>query len=329
MDFKILTNRFRQFGGLRLIWEYAKIGALWRGIKAFFRCLVKRQSFKAIYPEVLKKVEPFLMDHYFSLMKSRFEEEKRNNPEKTRSNIVWFCWLQGMEHAPELVHVCYNSLKTHLPDRKIEVIDGSNWSEYVELPEYVLKKWEKGRIPPANFSDLLRLQLLIKYGGTWVDSTVLCTGFGSEETQKQKVFLDSDLFVFRYTPPDYTGGISISNWFVTSCTNNEVLMVVRDMLYAYWKDFDCVIDYCMFHLFFYMVAKEYPECIESMPYGSSQRSIALMNHWNKSFSQRQWDRLVGSVAFHKLSYRVSGVVRENKGNYYNYIVNNPYKSGEV
>lgn len=319
MEFKILTKRLRQFGGFRLICEYAKIGALWIGVEAFLRCLIKRISFKAIYPVVLKKVEPFLVERYSPLMKSRYEELKRKNKEHTRSNIIWFCWLQGFDNAPELVHICYNSLKKHLPERKIEVIDSINWKQYVDLPEYVLKKWGKRQIPPANFSDLLRLQLLIKYGGTWVDSTLLCTGFSSEDTQKQKLFLDCDLFVFRYTLPGDTVGIRISNWFISACTNNEVLIVVRDLLYAYWKDFDCILDYCMFHLFFNMVANAFPFCIESMLYGSSQKSIALMKHCNEIFNQEKWDKLVSKVAFHKLSYRVQKETISNKCNYYSHI----------
>jgi hypothetical protein len=64
MDFKKLISRFHQFGGMRLVWEYAKLGALWPAMKAGFRCLVKGQSFKGVYPVVLKKEEPFLMEKY-------------------------------------------------------------------------------------------------------------------------------------------------------------------------------------------------------------------------------------------------------------------------
>ncbi len=68
MDFKKLISRFRQFGGMRLVWEYAKLGALWPAIKAGVRCLVKGQSFKGIYPVVLKKVESFLVERYAPLV---------------------------------------------------------------------------------------------------------------------------------------------------------------------------------------------------------------------------------------------------------------------
>ena len=53
MDFKKLIFRYNQFGGAKLVWQYAKLGALWPAVKASVRCLVTRQSFKGIYPEAL------------------------------------------------------------------------------------------------------------------------------------------------------------------------------------------------------------------------------------------------------------------------------------
>ena len=60
---------------------------------------------------------------------------------------------------------------------RITVIDERNWRDYVDLPDYVIRRRERRQIPSAHFTDLLRLELLIRYGGTWIDSTVLCTGF--------------------------------------------------------------------------------------------------------------------------------------------------------
>lgn len=60
-----------------------------------------------------------------------------------------------------LVKACYNSLK-QLTGYSLIVIDNTNWREYVKLPGYIVEKWEKGRIPAAMFSDLLRVELLIK-----------------------------------------------------------------------------------------------------------------------------------------------------------------------
>lgn len=288
MDYHKLASRYKQFGGFSLVIEYAKLGALWLAVKAGVRCLLKRQSFKAIYPEVLRKIEPFLIQKYGS----KVQEFKKFNSSEG----------QGISGVYE-----------------IKVIDEENWKEYIELPSYIVKKWEEKQIPPALFSDLLRLELLIKYGGTWIDSTVLCTGFKGSIVQEFKKYLEADLFLFQYTKQGSIP-VSISNWFISACSNNEVLIVLRDMLYAYWKDYDCVLDYYIFHLFFAMISKEYPEQITAMPYGQSQNSLVLLHHWGEEFNQKKWDKLTCQVCFHKLAFRVDKSITDNKENYYSKII---------
>ena len=99
-------------------------------------------------------------------------------------------------------------------------------------------------------------------------------------------------------------------------------MVLREMLYAYWKEYDCTLDYYIFHLFFAMISKEYPEKIAAMPYGQSQNSLVLLHHWGEKFDQKKWDKLTSQVCFHKLAFRVSQSVIDNKNDYYNWIISN-------
>lgn len=316
MDSQKLITRYKQFGGMRLVWEYARLGALWPAAKAGVRCLVRRQSFKGIYPEVLKKVEPFLAER-FQVSRFKFHDTGLMHE---HPKVIWWCWLQGIEAAPPIVKACYNSIKRHITDREINVIDERNWSEYVELPGYIVEKWAKGLIPAALFSDLLRLQLLIKYGGTWIDTTVLCSARGEVENSTVREYLDAGLFLFQYTPRGTSGGIQISNWFISAYSNNEVLIVLRDMLFAYWKDYNCTLDYYIFHLFFSMVAEEYPEQIAAMPYGCSMDSLVLLHHWGEKFDQQKWDKLTSRVPVHKLAFRVNDSVKNDKENYYNHIL---------
>lgn len=316
MEYRKLRQRYRQFGGLRLVREYSKLGLIPKITLSFFRCLYKRQSFKQIYPTILKTVDPVLKSKYYPLIKERKQYYAQSSLVHNHTNIVWFCWLQGISDAPEIVRVCYRSLQCHLHDREIRIVDEKNWAEYVDMPNYILDRWGKGQIPPAMFSDLLRLQLLISYGGSWIDATVFCSG-----VDNTKEYLDADLFMFQYTKPGSSVFRGISNWFISSCTNNEVLMVLRDVLFEYWKDYDCVINYYIFHFFFLLLAREYPEIVSKMPYGYSINSLLLMDHWNDPFEQGKWKSIVSLTPFHKLSYRVSKETQGNPGNIYNYILN--------
>ena len=96
--------------------------------------------------------------------------------EQQRSNKVWVCWLQGMDAAPELVQRCYRSLQENLTDREIILLTEDNYRQYVSFPEHIQQKIDTGVITRTHFSDLLRLELLIRHGGTWIDATVFCSG---------------------------------------------------------------------------------------------------------------------------------------------------------
>lgn len=328
MDLKKLITRYKQFGGAKLVWQYAKLGAVPTVLKGLWRFTVKGSWFKVgvfqcckgLYGEVIRRVEPFLVQKY-GARAQEFKSSRSSYLTHEHPKVIWWCWLQGIENAPSIVRACYNSLVQGEWFRengyKVNVIDAENWKEYVELPGYMEKKWEKKQIPPALFSDLLRLELLIKYGGTWIDSTVLCTGNVNDNHNDN--FLNADLFLFQYTQQGSIP-ISISNWFISACSNNEVLIVLRDMLYAYWKDYDCTLDYYIFHLFFAMISKEYPEQILAMPYGQSQNSLVLLHHWGEKFEQKKWDNLTSKVCFHKLAFRIPQNVKEDEGNFYNYIL---------
>lgn len=322
LDFNKLTTRYKQFGGLRLVLQYAKLGVLPIVVMGVLRCVVKKQSFKAIYPKVLQIIEPFLIKKYSSVLQCEKKEVSCKTIVHEHPKVIWWCWLQGLDKAPEIVSACYNSLKRNLSEYEIKLINAENWKEYVELPENIIRKWEKKQIPPALFSDLLRVQLLIKYGGTWIDSTVLCTLDSSSMIQGSNAqkYLDADLFLFQYTPEGTTKDLSISNWFISARSNNEVLMTLRDMLFAYWKDYNCTLDYYIFHLFFAMVATKYPAQIAAMPYGYSMNSLVLLHHCGETFEKKKWDKLIEKVCFHKLAFRIGDEIKSNKENYYNHIL---------
>lgn len=133
---------------------------------------MKRQSYKAIYPEVLRKVEPFLIQKYGSRVQE-FKSSRSSSLSHEHPKVIWCCWLQGLDEAPQIVKACYASLVQEFKGSKVQegqgiswvyeikVIDAENWKEYIELPDFIVKKWEKKQIPPALFSVLLRLELLI------------------------------------------------------------------------------------------------------------------------------------------------------------------------
>jgi hypothetical protein len=246
---------------------------------------------------------------------NRLAEKYDGNLEHKKNEVVWFCWLQGLERAPKLVKVCLASQQRWVKDKRFVVITAENYQDYVTLPEDIERKHDKGIIPNAHFTDLIRLELLIKYGGTWIDSTVLCTSGDYPDR-----IMDCDLFMFQYRSKE-AGFSGISNWFISAYSQNKLLIILRDMLLQYWRDYDCLMDYYVFHLFFGMIAEKFPEEIEAMPKMNSVRAIQMAQWLEKAYDPQKMEQFLAMSSFHKLDYRKSNrFTKDKKPTFYSYII---------
>lgn len=294
---------------------YIKLGIFHRVCIEIIKGCFKKQSADKIYYRYQPHIVKALRKRYQHLMIESLNECEAHQLKNEKSDIVWCCWLQGLDNAPPIIKACHRSIQKHIKNKEIRIIDEANRSEYIQLPSYVEQRWKKGQIPPAMFADLIRLELLIKFGGSWIDATVLCT---SDDYPKE--YLDANLFFFQYSPKEPYRFRGISNWFISSYSNNPVLMTLRDMLYAYWKDYNCVLEYFMFHRFIEMIFCLRPEIAKAMPYGYSPNCHILVHHWTEPFNQAQWDKLIGKVYFHKLAHQIDDRIYDNKNNYFNHII---------
>ena len=144
--------------------------------------------------------------------------EKVNN-----IDTVWVMWLQGINNAPEIVQRCIDSQKKYMPDKKFIIVTEDNVLDYVELPDYIVEKRNKGIITNAHFSDLVRNALLIKHGGYWIDSSVLFTDDELiKDIEKYPLFMYS-FYYFGFNPEI----MELNSWFIHSTTNNNMLCLLQ------------------------------------------------------------------------------------------------------
>jgi len=108
--------------------------------------------------------------------------------------IIWMLWFQGWDSAPQVCLDMLESWRLYNQGWEIRTISrsdfprllGKNIARYERIRQsmnlgdkFNLNEEQRlffgeNLIPPASESDLLRLYLLSKYGGVWVDSTNLC-----------------------------------------------------------------------------------------------------------------------------------------------------------
>jgi len=246
---------------------------------------------------------------------AQFQQENAEAP-RVRSNKVWVCWLQGIEQAPPLVQRCYRSLQENLPDREVILLTEDNYREYVTFPEHIEKKLASGVITRTHFSDLLRLELLINHGGTWIDATVFCSG-----GQIPGYMLDSDLFLFQNLKPGADGHATvISSWFMTACTNHPILLLTRALLYRYWEKRNAMVDYFLIHDFFQLAIETYPEeWNRVIPFSNSTPHILLLRLF-EAYDPAIWDAAVSQTPFHKLSYKFSEEDWKKENTFYTHLM---------
>lgn len=305
-----LKQAFQKQGGMELISRWWRAGVLPFAVVQTLLLGLSKKSLELLRLSVNHKILQKLRKKYRSCIsehKQHFVAAPRKHSKK-----VWVCWLQGMEQAPPLVQRCYRSLQENLKDREIILLTEENYRDYVTFPAHIAEKLASGEITRTHFSDLLRLELLINHGGTWIDATVFCSGGNIPA-----YMLDGELFVFQNLKPGADGHSTlISSWFMTACTNHPILLLTRDLLYRYWEKNHRLVDYFLIHDFFQLAIETYPEEWTSVvPFSNGTPHILLLRLF-QPFDPALWDSATAQTPFHKLSYKFEPTELEKEGTYY-------------
>lgn len=257
--------------------------------------------------EVRNKVYCYLKKNYSKFLTGCNYEEIDSG---VRSNNVWVCWLQGIENAPDIVRACYRSISKWMSNKKIHVIDKSNLFEYVKLPDYVIKKWEKGIISNTLFSDFIRLSVLTQFGGIWVDATVFMTG------KLPKYIENSTLFVYQ------TSGYDITkigeSWFIKANAHNRILQITLDLMNEYWRRENKIRDYFIMFIFMKMAKDKYPEDVLKMTRIPNTIPHMMQLYLNSQFDEGVYKDICTITNIHKLTYK--GIVADNASTFAKHII---------
>ena len=225
--------------------------------------------------------------------------------------IIWWLWLQGVDNAPELCKACLASLRRWHPEKRIITLDANNLFDYITFPEYIQDKYKHRKITHAHYSDLIRVQLLTEYGGTWIDSTVLCTG------RKTEYIMHLPLFMYKWDSPLFAA----SSWFMSARPRNKIIMLTRDLLFEYWKEHDEVMHYFLIHMFLKMAADTYHDEWEQMPTLSNQPPFHMGDAKFDDYSDEKMKYFAGISDFHKLTYKIDTEHAPSPQSIYQHIIN--------
>ena len=232
---------------------------------------------------------------------------------------IWTLWLQGEENAPDIVKACWQSVRRNIPEGyELVILDQNKIKKYVKMPEYIEAKYLKKQITMAHYSDLLRLQLLIRYGGYWIDSTVYCT---NQSLFNYLVEADVPLFAYKSIMRNEDWS-ALSNWFIYAKKNNNILRNVYMLLLDYWKTNDSLKDYFVFHIFFKIVTERLSEEWDAVPLLSNVSPHLLSCVLFKCYDEKYFKFLGHASSLHKLTYKNKVEDINKPGTYYQHIIQN-------
>lgn len=308
---------FQKVDGKKVLKEYARAHVLTHALLMTAIEGTSKKSLEIVRESVNNKIVKKLRKKYAPFIAEfKKHDGERGKLPREHSNKVWVCWLQGMEEAPIIVRRCYQSLLDHLNDREIILLDEKDYREWVSFPGCIQQKIEDGTISKAHMADLLRLELLEHYGGTWIDATVFCSGGNIPD-----YIWDSDLFLYQNLKPGLDAHPRrISNWFMTACTNHPIIQLTKELLYDYWSNNNNLIDYFIFHDFMELAIEAYPgEWGQVVPFSNSTPHI-LLSRLNEKYDERIWAAIKEQTPFHKLSYKHERETGKMRNTYYSEII---------
>lgn len=311
-----LKETFNKQGGWKLIHQYKKAGCLSTAISEFVILGKSRTALEILRLAAQLKTKQKLFKRYETSLRE-FDQTYNNSQTHESSDVVWVCWLQGIENSPEIVKKCIESLYLHLKNKKIVLITESNLENYVIFPDFIMQKWKAGIITNTHFTDLLRLELLTRYGGTWIDSTVFCT---EDDDKIPAYFFDSDLFFYQMLKPGRDGNsLYMSSWYMNAKSHNKILEAAKYLCYEYWKQNDELVDYFLLHDFISIALDYYPDEWNKIVPRDNSAPHALLLRLSQEYDPKMWEAIKEQTPFHKLTYKMTIV--KNGTYYYNKVLN--------
>jgi hypothetical protein len=230
---------------------------------------------------------------------------------------IWICWWDGLDDMPPLVRACFNSVKKNAGENNINFITKYNFHEFIAIADHVLEKFASNIITKTHLSDILRMALLAKYGGLWLDATILVT--------KTIIIEDKSFFTIK---KKYGGeDIPRQRWTgfcISGIKDNALFVFVQNFFYEYWKKNNYMIDYFLIDYVIalaHMYIPEINQMIENVPLNNPDLYIMQENLGNE-IDNAFWDKICENTAFHKLTWKQSYPIMtsKNKPTLYGYIL---------
>lgn len=282
----------------------------------------KESQFK-VYKKQHIIIEKYLIDKgYDRIIKDTIDKQREIKVNNPQNLPIWICWWQGEENMPPIIKKCYNNIKKYAGKHPVHLITLRNVNEYITLPPSILEKFHAGKIKHAHLADLIRLKLIAKFGGLWIDSTVYLTSpidedlfYKSFYTIKNNPIDNKSVSQYRWCS-FFIGGLP-HNPYISAIEKAFETYIIKEKIFLHYLIIDYLID------IMYNNNNNFHQIIDNLkitnPY---MHWIGL--HLNKKFSLKEFDTMNKNTTIYKTTYKgtLNETTKEGNITYYGYIINN-------
>jgi len=258
-------------------------------------------------------------------------------PELVGKRIFWQYWHQGInDGTPNIVANCLNSVKKHSAEYEIILITDKNMRDYIELPDFIWEKLNKGGFNLTKLSNLVRLYLLSAYGGVWIDATIYLTNPIDEHLLQKNFFafqrsetppLDADIYI-NFDPLYFSWNPAIQvkmlNSFMIAKPNNKIIADLLSILLEYWKKEPQTGHYFFFQICFNRMMRndEWKNLNCSIVSDTDCHTLQIV--MKDKFDKHLYTEITAKSNIHKLTTYFERVLKKKRfldGSFYDVIMN--------
>jgi len=272
-----------------------------------FICSLKH---KFIDSFLKRKFKYYISEHY---------DKANTRPLGKIPKQAWICWWDGEDKMPAIVKACYNSILQNADTFKVTLISKYNFNDYIFIPEHVMRKVNNGKMSLTHFSNILRMALLYKYGGIWIDSTFLVTN---------KIELEDTISFFTRSYNDQnTKNIGKGRWsgnLIAGAPDFYFFHFIYNFLCKYWENFDCLMTYHLYDYSINLAYDSFPEIRKTFDaiYKENIISGSIKRKLEDEYDPIDFEQIINDISYHKLTWKHNAPLQtaDNKPTFYGYIL---------
>ena len=218
--------------------------------------------------------------------------------------VIWSLWWQP-ESVPPIPDTCLERIAKIAKEKgfRFVVLSRENYSEFVDLSD-VIGLYENNDISIQFLSDFIRIRLLRKYGGFWLDSTIaVADPEFFDDIIENMSFFSIKLAKLKKNSSVTRGYISSYLW--ASCENNPFWSYMDEVMTEFIRRHKQIIDYFQIDYSAMLGYYNIPfiqKMIDEIP-PSNEQMFSLSPFTYEEFNKKTWLELLTTNQVFKLNWR--------------------------